>query len=72
MTEGLERIIVNKEQSGMRRSEILDQWIASMPIKRIGRPQDLADIITFLASERAGFITGTTLQVDGGLYKGTM
>jgi len=72
LTDGLERIITNKVQSGLQREDVLEQWISSMPIKRIGKPQDLADIITFLASERAGFITGTTLQVDGGLYKGTL
>ncbi len=72
LTDGLERIITSKVQSGMQRQEVLDEWISSMPIKRIGQPEDLADIITFLASEKAGFITGTTLQVDGGLYKGTL
>jgi len=72
LTDGLERIITNKVQSGMQREEVLEQWISSMSIKRIGKPEDLADIITFLASEKAGFITGITLQVDGGLYKGTL
>jgi len=40
-----------------------------LPIGRIGAPEDLAGIVTFLASERAGFITGAAINVDGGWVK---
>ncbi|SPJ16036.1 hypothetical protein SBDP2_700006 [Syntrophobacter sp. SbD2] len=43
-----------------------------MPIGRMGQPDDVAALIAFLASERAGFITGDSIQIDGGYYKGVM
>jgi NAD(P)-dependent dehydrogenase (short-subunit alcohol dehydrogenase family) len=43
----------------------------SNPVKRIGKPEDIGAAIAFLSSERAGYITGVTLQVDGGQIKST-
>jgi 3-oxoacyl-[acyl-carrier protein] reductase len=43
---------------------------ADAPLGRLGQPEEVADAIVWLASERASFITGQTLLVDGGLYKG--
>jgi 3-oxoacyl-[acyl-carrier protein] reductase len=40
-----------------------------LPVGRIGQPEDLAAIVAFLASDRAGFITGTAINVDGGWVK---
>lgn len=42
--------------------------LAGMPIKRIGQPQEVADAVAFLASARAGFITGEVLHISGGRY----
>jgi len=42
--------------------------IASQPIRRIGRPEDIADLALFLASERASFLTGQLISVSGGSY----
>jgi len=50
--------------------EILDGWSADTPLKRLGEPRELADTIVWLASERASYISGQTMLVDGGLYKG--
>ena len=41
-------------------------WVDRTLLKRVGRPRDIADAILFLASEEASYITGATLQVDGG------
>ena len=38
-----------------------------IPMKRIGQPEDVGNALMFLASDRADYITGTTLNVDGGL-----
>jgi 3-oxoacyl-[acyl-carrier protein] reductase len=39
---------------------------------RLGTPEEFAALVTFLASERAGYITGASIQIDGGFYKGAM
>jgi 3-oxoacyl-[acyl-carrier protein] reductase len=56
--------------SGKSQSEIFDDWAADAPVKRLGEPAEVADTIVWLASERASYITGQTVLVDGGLYKG--
>lgn len=47
---------------------IKDAAVAAQPIKRVGKPADIADAVAFLASERAGFISGEVLHVTGGRY----
>ena len=47
---------------------IKEKAIAAQPIKRAGRPEDVADAVAFLVSERAGFISGEVLHVTGGRY----
>jgi 3-oxoacyl-[acyl-carrier protein] reductase len=48
---------------------IEERLIATIPMKRLGEPQELASLIVFLASDKASYITGTTLQVDGGYVR---
>src|SRR5580658_851719 len=55
---------------GKSEKEICDGWAADTALKRLGEPRELADTIVWLACERASYITGQTLLVDGGLYKG--
>jgi 3-oxoacyl-[acyl-carrier protein] reductase len=52
--------------------EVVADTTAGFPMKRMGEPEELAALVAFLASERASYITGTTIQVDGGLAKGIM
>ncbi len=52
--------------------EVLAETTASYPMQRMGEPEELAALVAFLASERAGYITGTTIQVDGGYSKGLL
>lgn len=47
---------------------IKERAVQMQPIKRAGRPDDIADAVAFLASERAGFISGEVLHVSGGRY----
>ena len=58
------------EAMGVTPEDISSRWAAEAALRRIGRPEEIADAIVFLASERASFITGQTLLVDGGYYKG--
>lgn len=56
--------------SGKSEQEFLDAWAGDAPLKRLGEPRELAETIVWLASERASYITGQTVLVDGGMYKG--
>jgi 2-hydroxycyclohexanecarboxyl-CoA dehydrogenase len=47
--------------------KLIDSLTRAVPMRRLGEPEDVAAAVTFLASERAGFITGQTLSVSGGL-----
>jgi 3-oxoacyl-[acyl-carrier protein] reductase len=46
------------------------RWLDQYPVGRFGRPEEVADTALFLASARAGFVTGTNVVVDGGLTCG--
>jgi 2-hydroxycyclohexanecarboxyl-CoA dehydrogenase len=60
MLEGM----ANATDDGER---LIESLTRAIPMKRLGEPEDVAAAVTFLASERAGFITGQTLSVSGGL-----
>jgi len=53
-------------KDGKSVQEIIEGFAAEIPTRRLGRPQELAALVVFLSSERAAYITGTTIQVDGG------
>lgn len=57
---------VRAQTSGRSAVEELREMAASIPLGRLGRPEELADVVVFLCSERASFVTGTSLLVDGG------
>ncbi|GAA2094463.1 SDR family oxidoreductase [Brevibacterium salitolerans] len=54
------------EARGVSVEEVLAGSLASVPARRLGEPEELGAAVAFLASERASFITGTALRVDGG------
>lgn len=56
--------------SGRSEQEIEADWIANIPAGRLAEPHEIADAVVWLASERAAYITGQTLVVDGGFWKG--
>jgi 3-oxoacyl-[acyl-carrier protein] reductase len=45
-----------------------DEWAAKIPLRRLGRPDDIAAAVCFLASDEASYITGQVLAVNGGMY----
>ena len=53
--------LMNEDPTGVK-----DYINSSVPMKRFGKPEEVADVIVYLASERASFISGTTISVDGG------
>ncbi|HVF39792.1 MAG TPA: SDR family oxidoreductase [Gemmatimonadaceae bacterium] len=48
------------------------KWEGEIPMRRLGRPEELAALVAFLASERAGYITGSSIAVDGGWIRGLL
>ncbi len=58
------------EKEGVTSQEIEARWARQTPLGRIGRPEEFADLVVFLASERASYITGASIGVDGGIVKG--
>ena len=66
-TERIEQILsAQSESSGKDKSEIEEAMANSIPMLRIGEASDLSALITFLASEKASYMTGLAVQVDGG------
>ena len=53
-------------QTGKTPEEIINSWEAGIPLGRTARPEEIAAAVVFLASEKAGYITGVALPVDGG------
>ena len=56
---------------GITPEEYLQKAVTAIPLRRYGKPEELADAIAFLCSERASFITGVSLAVDGGQVRST-
>lgn len=53
-------------QAAQMPKEMLDALLARIPLKRMGKPEEIASVVVFLASEEASYITGATFFVDGG------
>lgn len=70
LTDRMKEIIKTQvETMGKSYEEIEKMWIDPIPLGRFGKPEELANLVVFLASEKASYITGTTIQVDGGFIK---
>lgn len=53
---------------GYQPGELMAEWIAGIPLGRVGTPDDIASLLLFLGSEEASYITGQTINVDGGMF----
>lgn len=70
-TERWDQLLAQQARAQGRPVESLrEEVMRRQPLGRIGRPEDVADLVVFLASERAGFITGASITVDGGASRG--
>lgn len=56
-------------QSGQTVEQVMAGLVANIPAGRMGDPKELGDLVAFLASQRAAYITGTTIQIDGGYLR---
>jgi 3-oxoacyl-[acyl-carrier protein] reductase len=69
-TERIEALDARRAAAlGKTVNDIVDESTASIPIGRYGRPEEYADVVAFVASERASYITGSILRIDGGMLK---
>jgi 3-oxoacyl-[acyl-carrier protein] reductase len=58
------------KKEGVTPQQIEARWAAQTPLGRVGQPEEFADVVVWLASERASYVTGVSLQIDGGTVKG--
>jgi len=67
-TERVEELAQSMAQreSGATTSDVRARWEQQIPMRRLGEPREFAALAAFLASERASYITGSSIAVDGG------
>lgn len=70
LTDRMKELITKTVQdTGKSYEEVEKTWIDPIPLGRLGKPEELANLVVFLASEKASYITGTVIQADGGFVK---
>lgn len=57
------------EETGQTSAEVIQTFTSQIPAGRVGKPEELASLISFLASDKASYITGTSIPVDGGYVR---
>src|SRR5712691_371416 len=73
LTERQEELATARAKAtGKPKEEMIGLWAAQVPMHRLASPEEIAAAVAFLASERASYITGVTLQVDGGWVRGLL
>ena len=60
---------IETEMTGQLDAKVVEGWVAGIPLKRAGQGEDVANAVLFLASDMAGYITGQTLPVCGGMLQ---
>ncbi len=72
-TERLQALATSlAERDGVSVDEVFQQWRAKTPVGRLGKPEEIAAAVVFLASKPAAFINGVALAVDGGAFLGLL
>lgn len=57
------------EKKGKNYKSVITEWAEQIPLKRLAKPEEIANLVVFLASKQASYITGNVIQVDGGYIK---
>lgn len=60
--------ILSTDQKKYEKGELMAEWVEGIPLGRAGQPEDVSGLIAFLASEDASYITGQTINIDGGMF----
>ena len=63
---------VRSEETGSNVEDLLQSHSSTIPLGRLGRPEELGDLVTFLSSEKNSYTTGATILVDGGVVRSVM
>lgn len=72
-TERLEELATDlAKRGGKTAQDVYQEWEESIPMNRLGKPEELGRVIAFLASDAASYVTGVTVQVDGGSVLGLL
>jgi 3-oxoacyl-[acyl-carrier protein] reductase len=61
-----------RRERGLTREDYLLETARAIPLGRLGQPREVGEVVAFLASERASYVTGVSLQVDGGIIRSTL
>ncbi|MFX1486521.1 MAG: SDR family oxidoreductase [Promethearchaeota archaeon] len=70
LTERVRELARSKAiEDGVSEEEVYEAWEQKIPLGRLAQPEEIANLVVFLSSEKASYVTGTTIQVDGGLVK---
>ncbi|MBP0649423.1 SDR family oxidoreductase, partial [Mycobacterium tuberculosis] len=48
--------------------ELMQEWVDNIPVGRVGKGEDVANVVAFLASDDASYVTGQTINIDGGMF----
>lgn len=71
MTDRVRKLAADiAEKEGTTPAEVIRRWESQIALGRLGKPEEVAALVAFLASERAAFITGDSIQIDGGWCRG--
>jgi len=73
LTDRVDQLVKDRaKREGRSEEEIIRDITRDVPLKRIGKPEEVANVILFLASELSTYVNGVLIPVDGGLIKATL